>query len=208
MYGRLLCCCLIVRIIQMRAKVFSFLCSNEVDFNVFSRKVNCSWPFVIRKMCVFTAWGKYLGMGFQLIPKVALVFLRNLKTIPFLLKARKKASMYTAAEGVSWAEGEDLKKKGIRYSKQSGWRGLENSIQDETRLVQEKKKSVISPSPRGKTDTASCFGSIFPSKTLWETKQIWQSWINRRLLFCLGQSVFVPLPWKRQGYLSSPALLQ
>lgn len=39
-------------------------------------------------------------------------------------------------------------------------------------------------------------------KNTLKTKHNWQCWIYCLLLFCLRLPLFVPLPWKRQGYLS------
>lgn len=42
-------------------------------------------------------------------------------------------------------------------------------------------------------------------KNTLKTKQNWQCWIYCPVLFCLWPPLFVPLPWKRQGYLSLQA---
>lgn len=66
--------------------------------------------------------------------------LRNLKTIPFLSKAIKTCIQL-------YKEFPDPKAKyGVRYSYyQSGWRGLENNIQDETVACSEKEEKKTDP---------------------------------------------------------------
>lgn len=150
---------------------------------------------------LFRLWKKkkMLGMVFHLVLKVGQAILRNLKTIPFLSKATKTCIQLQK-------EFPDTKAKyGIRYSYyQSGWRGLENNIQDETVGCSEKgrkKTDLISLSPWKKGRGLLFWNHISLKNTL-KTKQNWQWWIYCLLLFCLQHSLFVPLPWKRQGYLS------
>jgi hypothetical protein len=82
-------------------------------------------------------------MGFQSIPKVAPAFLRNLKTIPFLPKARKKPHVYSCRRSFL-----------TTASKKKGYQIFSNNQDGEARkiiykmkpgLVRE-KKSLISPS--------------------------------------------------------------
>lgn len=70
--------------------------------------------------------------------------------------------MYTAVQGVSWTESK------IRYQiflLPITWRGPENRWNRLFRKVREKKE-IRFPFLCGKMDVASCFETIFPSKTL------------------------------------------
>lgn len=133
-------------------------------------------------------------MVFHLNLKAGQNILRNLKTIPFLSKAIKTSiQLYK----VSWSKG----KVRVRYSYyQSGWRGLENNIQDETVACSEKTDPIsLSVWKNGR---GLLFWNHISLENTLKTKQNWQCWIYCLLLFCLHQPLFAPLPWKRQGYLS------
>ena len=138
-------------------------------------------------------------MVFHLNLKAGQSILRNLKTIPFLSKAIKTCIQLHKRFPDPKA------KYGVRYSYyQSGWRGLENNIQDETLACSEKKlkkTDPISPSP-WKNGRGSLFWNYISLKNILKTKQNWQRWIYCLLLFCLRWPLFLPLPWKRRGYLS------
>lgn len=72
-------------------------------------------------------------MVFHLNLKAGQSILRNLKTIPFLSKATKTCIQLYKGFPDPGA------KYGVRYSYyQSGWRGLENNVQDETLACLEK----------------------------------------------------------------------
>lgn len=65
----------------------------------------------------------------------------------------------------------------------------------------QKKTDLISLS-LWKNRRGLLFWNHISLKNTLKTKQNWQCWIYRLLLFCLQWPLFVPLPWKRQGYLS------
>lgn len=137
-------------------------------------------------------------MVFHLNLRAGQSILRNLKTIPFLSKAIKTCIQL-------YKEFPDPKAKyGVRYSYyQSGWRGLESNVQDETVACSEKaeKTDPISLS-LWKNGCGLLFWNHISLKNTLKTKQNWQCWIYCLQLFCLRRPLFVPLPWKRQGYLS------
>lgn len=137
-------------------------------------------------------------MVFHLNLRAGQSILRNLKTIPFLSKAKKTCIQL-------YKEFPDPKAKyGVSYSYyQSGWRGLESNVQDETVACWEKaeKTDPISLS-QWKNGCGLLFWNHISLKNTLKTKQNWQCWIYCLQLFCLRQPLFVPLPWKRQGYLS------
>lgn len=95
--------------------------------------------------------------------------LRNLKTIPFLSKAIKTCIQL-------YKEFPDPKAKyGVRYSYyQSGWRGLESNVQDETLACTEKAEKNWSNFPFSveKWMWPVVVETIFPSKTLWKLNKI------------------------------------
>lgn len=109
-------------------------------------------------------------MVFHLNLKAGQSILRNLKTIPFLLKGYK--NMYTAVQGVSWIRRQNMVSD-IPITNQDGvaWK-----ITYKTKLwpVQKKpRKNLIRfPFLRGKMDVAAYFETIFPSKTLWKLNKI------------------------------------
>lgn len=65
----------------------------------------------------------------------------------------------------------------------------------------QKKTDLISLS-LWKNGHGLLFWNHISLKNTLKTKQNWQSWIYCLVLFCLQWPLFVPLPWKRQGYLS------
>lgn len=137
-------------------------------------------------------------MVFHLNLQAGQSILRNLKTMPFLSKAIKTCIQL-------YKEFPDPKANyGVRYSYyQSGWRGLENNVQDETVACSKKaKKTDPISSSSWKSWCGLLFWNYISHKNTLRTKQNWQCWIYYLLLFCLLLPLFVPLPWKRRGYLS------
>ena len=137
-------------------------------------------------------------MVFHLNLRAGPSILRNLKTIPFLSKATKTCIQL-------YKEFPDPQAKyGVRYSYyQSGWRGLESNVQDETVNCSEdaERHDLISPS-LWKNGRGLLFWNHISLKNTLKTKQNWQCWIYCLQLFCLWRLLFVSLPWKLQGYLS------
>lgn len=149
----------------------------------------------MRRRCMFThhclACEKVVpGMVFHLNLKAGQSILWNLKTIPFLWKAVKTCIQL-------FKEFPDPKAKyGVRYSYyQSGWRGLENNVQDETEVCSERaeKNDLISLS-LWKNGRGLLFWNHISLKNTQKTKQNWQCRINCLLLFCLLRPLFAPLP--------------
>lgn len=110
------------------------------------------------------------GMVFHLNLRAGRSILRTLKTMPFLFQGYK--NMYTAVQGVSGPKSK-IRCQIFLLPTRMPWPGKSRTprncvpFEKKTRGGGRKKKKLIRfPFLGGKMDAASCFESIFPSKTL------------------------------------------
>lgn len=78
--------------------------------------------------------------------------------------------MYTAVQGVSWSKGTLVSDIPITNQDGVAWKVMHKMKLSP--FKKSRKKKIWFPFPCGKMDVASCFETIFPTKTLWKLNKI------------------------------------